>query len=63
MGVVLGTKFMDDSPEIFDFASPPLPTMVGVDDIAEATAFLASDRARHITGETLNVAAGAYMRN
>ena len=63
MGVVLGTKFMDDNPEIFDFASPPLPTMVGVNDIAEATAFLASDRARHITGETLNVAAGAYMRN
>ena len=63
MGVVLGTKFMDDNPEILDFASPPMPTPVGIDDIAEATAFLASDRARHITGEILNVAAGAYMRN
>ena len=63
MGVVLGTKFMDDNPEILDYASPPMPTPVRAEDIAEATAFLASDRARHITGETLNVAAGAYMRN
>ena len=31
--------------------------------VAEAIAFLASDRARHITGEILNIAAGAYMRN
>jgi 3-oxoacyl-[acyl-carrier protein] reductase len=63
MGVVLGTKFMDDHPEILEYASPPMPTPVGVGDIAEATAFLVSDRARHITGEILNVAAGAYMRN
>ena len=33
------------------------------DSVAEAVAFVASDRARHITGEILNVAAGAYMRN
>jgi len=63
MGVVLGTKFMDDNPEILEFASPPMPTPVRAEDIAEAVAFLASDRARHITGEVLNVAAGAYMRN
>jgi NAD(P)-dependent dehydrogenase (short-subunit alcohol dehydrogenase family) len=49
--------------DILEYASPPMPTPVRVDDIAEATAFLASDRARHITGEILNVAAGAYMRN
>ena len=63
MGVVIGTKFMDDHPEILEYASPPMPTPVGADDIAEATAFLVSDRARHITGEILNIAAGAYMRN
>ena len=32
-------------------------------DIAEAVAFLASDRAAFITGEVLNVAGGSYMRN
>jgi len=63
MGVVLGTKFMDDNPEILEFASPPMRTPVRAEDIAEAVAFLASDRARHVTGEVLNVAAGAYMRN
>ena len=32
------------------------------DGVAEAIAFVVSDRARHITGEILNVAA-AYTRN
>jgi hypothetical protein len=31
--------------------------------VAEAVAFLASDHAAHITGEILNIASGAYMRN
>jgi NAD(P)-dependent dehydrogenase (short-subunit alcohol dehydrogenase family) len=34
----------------------------GTADIAEAVAFLASDRAAVITGEVLNVAGGSYMR-
>ena len=34
----------------------------GTADIAEAVAFLASDRAAFITGEVLNVAGGSYMR-
>ena len=37
--------------------------MPGTADIAEAVAFLASDRAAFITGEVLNVAGGSYMRN
>jgi len=41
----------------------PLGDLPGPADIAEAVAFLASDRAAYITGEVLNVAAGAYMRN
>ena len=40
-----------------------LGTFATADSVAEAIAFVASDRARHITGEILNVAAGAYMRN
>jgi enoyl-[acyl-carrier-protein] reductase (NADH) len=40
-----------------------LGTFATADSVAEAIAFVASDRGRHITGEILNVAAGAYMRN
>jgi NAD(P)-dependent dehydrogenase (short-subunit alcohol dehydrogenase family) len=40
----------------------PLGDLPGPADIAEAVAFLASDRAAFITGEVLNVAGGAYMR-
>jgi NAD(P)-dependent dehydrogenase (short-subunit alcohol dehydrogenase family) len=65
MALVKGTRFADAHPEMFS-----LPSAKGIigdlsphaDDIAEAAAFLASDRSRYITGETLNVAAGAYMR-
>jgi NAD(P)-dependent dehydrogenase (short-subunit alcohol dehydrogenase family) len=63
-GVIRGTKFIDDHPEIVaDAASQsPLGSYPDADEVAEAIAFLASDRARHITGEILGVAAGAYMR-
>jgi NAD(P)-dependent dehydrogenase (short-subunit alcohol dehydrogenase family) len=40
----------------------PLGDVPGTADIAEAVAFLASDRAAFITGEVLNVAGGSYMR-
>ncbi len=65
MGMVKGTRFAEEHPEMFD-----MPESMGVlgdsyptaDEIAEAVAFLASDKAKNITGETLNIAAGAYMR-
>jgi len=64
-GIVTGTKFIDDHPEILEdpTSKGPLGSYADVADVAEAIAFLASDRARHITGEILNVAAGSYMRN
>lgn len=64
MGVVTGTKFIDDHPEIL--AGPDargvLPWLPSAADIAETIAFLASDRARCITGESVNVSSGSYMR-
>jgi len=39
----------------------PLGRMGAVGDVAEAVAFLASDRAAYITGETLQVNGGLYM--
>ena len=61
MGVVKGT----DNAELLarmPGTVGPLGELPGPADIAEAVAFLASDRAAFITGEVLNVAAGAYMR-
>jgi 3-oxoacyl-[acyl-carrier protein] reductase len=65
MGLVRGTRFTDvQHPDMVPsaVAAAPLGALPHADDIAEAVAFLASDRARFITGETLNVAAGAFMR-
>ena len=63
MGIVAGTKFINDHPEIV--AENPSPTGRYPDaaSVAEVIAFVASDRARDITGEIVNVAAGSYMRN
>jgi NAD(P)-dependent dehydrogenase (short-subunit alcohol dehydrogenase family) len=66
MGVVGGTKFAADNAELLarmPGTVGPLGDIPMASDIAEAVAFLASDRARFITGEVLNVAGGAYMRN
>jgi len=64
MGMVRGTKFIDDHPELLERpdALGPLGTLPTADDIAEVIAFVASDRAAHITGEIVNVSGGAYMR-
>jgi 3-oxoacyl-[acyl-carrier protein] reductase len=65
MGVVKGTKFAEDNAAWLDQPGNvgPLGDLPDTSDIAEAVAFLASDRARFITGEIVNVAGGAYMRN
>jgi NAD(P)-dependent dehydrogenase (short-subunit alcohol dehydrogenase family) len=64
MGVVTGTKFIDDNPDVAErmLSGTPLGRHATAADIAETVAFLASDRARHITGEILNVSGGSYMR-
>jgi 3-oxoacyl-[acyl-carrier protein] reductase len=64
MGVVKGTKFAVDNPEICSGPGVvgPLGELPDAADIAETAAFLASDRARFITGEVINVSGGAYMR-
>jgi NAD(P)-dependent dehydrogenase (short-subunit alcohol dehydrogenase family) len=43
------------------FAKLPLAGAIEPQDIAEAAVFLASDRARKITGQTLHVNAGGYL--
>jgi len=66
MGVVKGTKFAEDNAGLLarmPGTTGPLGDLPGPADIAEAVAFLASDRAAFITGEVLNIAGGAYMRN
>ena len=64
MGMVTGTRFVDTRPEQAEAmrADVPLGRHASVDDIAEAVAFLASDRARFVTGESLNVSGGWYLR-
>lgn len=64
MGVVTGTKFIDDHPEIAErtLRQTALGRHATAQDVAEAVAFLASERARNITGEILEIAAGAHMR-
>jgi NAD(P)-dependent dehydrogenase (short-subunit alcohol dehydrogenase family) len=43
-------------------AEIPLGRAATPEDIAEAVLFLASDASRSITGETINVSGGSYMR-
>ena len=65
MGMVTGTRFTDAlHPDLqsAEVAKSPMGRLPNVDDVVEAAAFLLSDRAANITGETLNVAAGTHMR-
>jgi 3-oxoacyl-[acyl-carrier protein] reductase len=65
MGMVTGTRFTDalhPDMQSAEVAKSPLGRLPSVDDVVDAAAFLLSDRAATITGETLNVAAGTHMR-
>jgi len=65
MGIVRRTRFAEVlQPQLTADAerSTPLGRLPDPGDIAETTAFLLSERARSITGETLNVSAGGIMR-
>jgi NAD(P)-dependent dehydrogenase (short-subunit alcohol dehydrogenase family) len=65
MGMITGTRFADalhPDMKAAEVAKSPLGRLAEVADVVEAAAFLLSDRAANITGETLNVAAGTHMR-
>ena len=65
MGMITGTRFTDAlHPDLqeAEVARSPLGRLPAVEDVVEAAAFLLSDCAANITGETLNVAAGTHMR-
>jgi NAD(P)-dependent dehydrogenase (short-subunit alcohol dehydrogenase family) len=65
MGMVTGTRFTDalhPDMQSAELAKSPMGQLPKVTDVVEAAAFLLSDRAANITGETLNVSAGTHMR-
>lgn len=55
------TKVLGEDQKEALLKSIPLGCMGHADDIAGSVAFLASEQARYITGETLNVNGGMYM--
>ena len=62
-GIMRGTKFVEDHPQLLEHAvaATPLGSYPTADEVAEVIGFLASDRARHITGGNVYVTAGAHM--
>jgi len=55
------TRELPDAQKELLLGNVPLKRLGQVEDIAEAVAFLASDAAGYITGETLHVNGGMYM--
>jgi 3-oxoacyl-[acyl-carrier protein] reductase len=55
------TRDLDDKTRETMLAQIPLQRLGHVDDIAASVAFLVSDAAAYITGETLSVNGGLYM--
>ena len=64
MTVVRGTRFIEKLMEATPERKPGglLPGWIWPEDVAEAVAFLASDRSRMITGSIIDVTAGEFMR-
>ena len=56
------TRALSDTQREALLAQIPLGRLGDATDIAEAVLFLASPRAAYITGETLSVNGGMYMR-
>ena len=55
------TDVLPDSVKEYMLAQIPLKTFGTIDDIAETVAFLASDKAKYITGQVINVNGGMAM--
>ena len=62
MGLVEGTRFTDSRPDraVEESEKTPLGRNAHTEDIAEAIAFLASDRAGFVSGEVLNVTGALF---
>ena len=61
---IIESKFVKKDPERYEAfgQQAPLRRIGRAEEVAEAIAFLASERASYITGEVLNVSGGWYMR-